>query len=127
VFVQLQQGLPGRGGSGKHLLVGVKTALAFHRGKGKARTDWVMHEYRLAGVATDLQSSAAQAPGEWVVCRVALKHRASRQAAGDDTTAAVAHREDAGDHHQPSSPSSSCVTDTCHASDSQEEVSSTCQ
>jgi len=132
VFVQLQ----GPSGNAKRLLVGVKTALAFHRGKDKARTDWVMHEYRLATApgagaadkkmmsADELQSRGVQAPaGEWVVCRVALRNRARRQAlaageADDHTTAAM--------HRQPSpSPSSSCVTDTCHASDHQEEVSST--
>uniref|UniRef100_A0ACD5YDW4 Uncharacterized protein n=1 Tax=Avena sativa TaxID=4498 RepID=A0ACD5YDW4_AVESA len=142
VFVQLQ----GPSGNAKRLLVGVKTTLAFHRGKGKAsltRTDWVMHEYRLATApgagaadkkmtgADELQSRGDhQAPtGEWVVCRVALRNRARRQAlaAGetDDHTPAAVHRA-AGDHPQPSaSPSSSCVTDTCHASDHQEEVSST--
>ncbi|CAM0952320.1 unnamed protein product [Alopecurus aequalis] len=136
VCLQLQ--CPSGRGRGKQLLVGVKTALAFHRGKGgkarSSRTDWVMHEYRLAAAAApradkkmsanDLQSRGAEVPGEWVVCRVTLKSRARRQAAGGDTTAAsVAHRA-ASDDHQPS-PSSSCVTDTCHASvsDHQEEVS----
>ncbi|CAM0952321.1 unnamed protein product [Alopecurus aequalis] len=136
VCVQLQ--CPSGRGRAKQLLVGVKTALAFHRGKGgkarSSRTDWVMHEYRLAAAPSadkktrandDLQSRGPQAPGEWVVCRVTLKSRARRQAADDDTTAgSVVHRA-AGNHHQ-SSPSSSCVTDTCHASESdhREEVSS---
>uniref|UniRef100_A0ACD5XTT9 Uncharacterized protein n=1 Tax=Avena sativa TaxID=4498 RepID=A0ACD5XTT9_AVESA len=123
VFVQLQ----GPSGNGKRLLVGVKTALAFHRGKGSraslTRADWVMHEYRLAAALRDSQKSC-----EWVVCRVSQKNRARRPSAGDagsETTATV-HREDGagGDHHQPSSPLSSCVTDTCHASDHHEEISS---
>uniref|UniRef100_A0ACD5XUD8 Uncharacterized protein n=2 Tax=Avena sativa TaxID=4498 RepID=A0ACD5XUD8_AVESA len=127
VFVQLQG--PSGSGSGKRLLVGVKTALAFHRGKGKAsltRTDWVMHEYRLAAAPGDSQQSC-----EWVVCRVSLKNNRARRPsaadAGSETTAAVhREREDGagGDHHRPSSPSSSCVTDTCHASDHHEEISS---
>jgi hypothetical protein len=126
VFVQLQ-GPSAGSGSGKRLLVGVKTALAFHRGKGKTRTDWVMHEYRLAaaaGAADQKKSPSDLQSCEWVVCRVSLKSRARRPLAdaGSETTAG--HREDdAGDHHQPS-PSSSCVTDTSHASDHQEEVSS---
>jgi hypothetical protein len=129
VFVQLQG--PSGSGSGKRLLVGVKTALAFHRGKGKARTktNWVMHEYRLAAApeadaAGEKKSQSDFQSCEWVVCRVSLKSRARRPLAdaGSETTAG--HREDdAGDHHQPS-PSSSCVTDTSHASDHQEEVSS---
>ncbi|KAI4988901.1 hypothetical protein ZWY2020_036218 [Hordeum vulgare] len=109
VFVQLPVG--------KRLLVGVKTALAFQR--GKSRTDWVMHEYRLAGAAEQNKRANDDSPqsSEWVVCRVSLKSRARRAAAGRETTA---------DHHQQPSPSStsSCVTDhACHAPD-QEEVSS---
>lgn len=110
VFVQLPVG--------KRLLVGVKTALAFHR--GKSRTDWVMHEYRLAGAADqNKRANDDSRSSEWVVCRVSLKSRARRTAAGGETT---------GDHQQQPSPSpsstSSCVTDhTCHARD-QEEVSS---
>ncbi|KAM3258745.1 hypothetical protein ACQJBY_050502 [Aegilops geniculata] len=114
VFVQLPVG--------KRLLVGVKTALAFHRGKAPSRTDWVMHEYRLAGAADqNKRANDGSQSSEWVVCRVSLKSRARRTAAGGETT---------GDHQQqqqpPPSPSStsSCVTDhTCHAPD-QEEVSS---
>uniref|UniRef100_A0ACD5Y3C9 Uncharacterized protein n=1 Tax=Avena sativa TaxID=4498 RepID=A0ACD5Y3C9_AVESA len=123
VFLQLQG--PSGSGNGKRLLVGVKSALAFHRGKGKApltRTDWVMHEYRLAATPSDSQSC------EWVVCRISLKNnRARRPSAGDagsETTAAVHWEDGAGDHHRPSSPSSSCVTDTCNASDHLDEISS---
>ncbi|CAM0952318.1 unnamed protein product [Alopecurus aequalis] len=121
VFVQLQ----GRSGNYRRLLVGVKTALAFHRGAKalSTRTDWVMHEYRLAGAGAANDSESC----EWVVCRVSLKNRARRPSyvdAGSETNAAV-HREDgAGDHHQPSPSSSSCVTETRHDSDHQEEVSS---
>lgn len=129
VLVQLQG--PSGSGSGKQVLVGVKTALKYHRGKARSsRTEWVMHEYRLAGAAADQKQSANGSQGcEWVVCRVSLKSRARRPAsAGDGETTAAEHLQDyAGDHHHPSSPSSSCVTDTCHASDHQEEVSSSCQ
>ncbi|KAM0883817.1 hypothetical protein ACQ4PT_031396 [Festuca glaucescens] len=127
VFVQLQG--PSGSGSGRRLLVGVKTALSFHRGKGKARTDWVMHEYRLAAVPDADAACQKKSPSdlqccEWVVCRVSLKSRARRPSAdaGSETTAGY-REDDAGSHHQPS-PSSSCVTDTSHASDHQEEVSS---
>ncbi|KAM0883816.1 hypothetical protein ACQ4PT_031395 [Festuca glaucescens] len=129
VLVQLQG--PSGSGSGKRVLVGVKTALAFHRGKARSsRTEWVMHEYRLAGAAGQKQSAndSQSQSYEWVVCRVSLKSRARRPSPGDaETTAAVHLEDDAGDHHHPSSPSSSCVTDTCHASDHQEEVSSSSQ
>jgi hypothetical protein len=43
--------LQGSGCGGKRYLVGVKTALAFHRdepSRASSRAAWVMHEYRLA-------------------------------------------------------------------------------
>lgn len=65
--VFLQQG---SGCGGKRYLVGVKTALAFHRGEpsrsaplSSSRTAWVMHEYRLAvrgvDVVTEQRKKAA--------------------------------------------------------------------
>lgn len=54
------------GGGKRQLLVGVKTALAFHRSEPPApssRTSWIMHEYRLAvprGVAEQRKKNASQ-------------------------------------------------------------------
>ncbi|KAG2644487.1 hypothetical protein PVAP13_2KG203306 [Panicum virgatum] len=71
-------------GGRRQLLVGVKTALAFHRGEpSSSRTGWVMHEYRLAvpgGPAVAEQRKNANhgrvaEPGEWIVCRVSPKNR----------------------------------------------------
>ncbi|PAN13293.1 hypothetical protein PAHAL_2G326500 [Panicum hallii] len=136
-------------GGRRQLLVGVKTALAFHRSEpsSSSRTGWVMHEYRLAvpgGVAMAEQRKNANharvvEPGEWVVCRVSLKNRPRRSRPnrdGDSKTpgnrtsiahraAPLQHRE--GDGRQPPvSPqpsSSSCVTGVTDISD-QDEVSS---
>nr|AVG22602.1 NAC domain-containing protein 71 [Triticum aestivum]QOI08335.1 NAC071_4D.2 [Triticum aestivum] len=103
--------------------VAIKKALVFYAGKPPkgVKTNWIMHEYRLAGAADqNKRANDGSQSSEWVVCRVSMKSRARRSAAGGETT---------GDHQQeqPSpSPSStsSCVTDhTCHAPD-QEEVSS---
>lgn len=54
------------GGEQRQLLVGVKTALAFHRRRrepppSSSRTGWIMHEYRLAvprGVADQRKKNA---------------------------------------------------------------------
>jgi len=139
-------------GGRRQLLVGVKTALTFHRSEpssSSSRTGWVMHEYRLA-VPGDLAMAEQRKnanhgrvaePGEWVVCRVSLKNRPRSRPNrdGDGKTpgnrtsiaqgaAPLQHRE--GDGRQPPSllmspqpSSSSCVTGVTDISD-QDEVSS---
>uniref|UniRef100_A0A7C9E2F2 NAC domain-containing protein n=1 Tax=Opuntia streptacantha TaxID=393608 RepID=A0A7C9E2F2_OPUST len=64
------------------LVVGMKKTLVFYRGKPPhgARTDWIMHEYRLLN-ATPLKNNLPQktvtgeAAGGWVLCRIFLKKR----------------------------------------------------
>ena len=51
--------------------VGAKRTLVFC-GRGGARTDWAMHEYRLLPVALAKGLHAAE-PEDWVVCRVFKK------------------------------------------------------
>jgi len=60
--------IAGGGGGRPRELVGMKKTLVFYKGKPPhgVRTDWVMHEYRLA---------STQLPGNWVLCRVFLKKR----------------------------------------------------
>ncbi|CAN6204978.1 unnamed protein product [Urochloa humidicola] len=139
-------------GGRRQLLVGVKTALAFHRSEASSstRTGWVMHEYRLAvhggaAVAKQSKNNASHdcvvEPGEWVVCRVFLKNRSrsrpSRDADGKTPVnhasiahraAPLQHREDARQQQplllmSPQPSSSSCVTGVNDISD-QDEVSS---
>ncbi|TKW34041.1 hypothetical protein SEVIR_2G279100v4 [Setaria viridis] len=128
-------------GGKRQLLVGVKTALAFHRSEpSSSRTGWVMHEYRLAvpGGAAEQRKNAShdcvvEPGGEWVVCRVFLKNRPrsrpnrdvdgknpGNRASTAHRAAPLQHRGDAG-RQQPSS--SSCVTGVTDISD-QDEVSS---
>ncbi|KAJ1290352.1 hypothetical protein BS78_02G236300 [Paspalum vaginatum] len=141
VFVQCDGGA---GGGRRQLLVGVKTALAFHRSEPppSSRTGWVMHEYRLAvpGQRKNASQDCVAGPGEWVVCRVFLKNkpgaRTNRDArcnARRGRTAAPPQqrREDAGAGRQlpllvsPPQPScSSCVTGVTDCSDQDDEVSS---
>ncbi|CAN6347670.1 unnamed protein product [Urochloa humidicola] len=75
-----------KGAQQVQVLVGMKRSLVFYRGKPPTgtKTDWVMHEYRLAGAglapcrrqAVDGGGGAAEAarPAEgWVLCRVFRK------------------------------------------------------
>ncbi|XP_066390539.1 NAC domain-containing protein 41-like [Miscanthus floridulus] len=140
--VFLQCGGGGVGGK-RQLLVGVKTALAFHRSEPPApssRTGWIMHEYRLAvprGVAEQRKKNASQGcvaepgPGEWVVCRVFLKNNrpGSSRPNRDANSETLGHRASAAHvggqqpllFSAPQSSSSSCVTGVTDLSD---EVSS---
>ncbi|KAI3841834.1 hypothetical protein MKX03_032171 [Papaver bracteatum] len=70
-----------------NVIVGMKKTLVFYRGKppNGTRTDWIMHEYRLAGAGTKLasnQNSAVQMEEDWVLCRIFLKKRNSKN--GED-------------------------------------------
>ncbi|RZC59638.1 hypothetical protein C5167_006943 [Papaver somniferum] len=70
-----------------NVIVGMKKTLVFYRGKPPSgtRTDWIMHEYRLAGAGTKLasnQSSKVHMEEDWVLCRIFLKKRNSKN--GED-------------------------------------------
>ncbi|KAL1550486.1 NAC domain-containing protein 83-like [Salvia divinorum] len=66
-----------------HQVVGMKKTLVFYTGKPPkgCRTDWIMHEYRLAATPTHKES--------WVLCRIFLKRRGNNKAGGDDAPAPV--------------------------------------
>ncbi|XP_071716422.1 NAC domain-containing protein 83-like [Rutidosis leptorrhynchoides] len=57
-------------------VVGMKKTLVFYRGKppNGSRTDWIMHEYRLAAPQIN---NPAQGMENWVICRIFLKKRGS--------------------------------------------------
>ncbi|KAG5227983.1 hypothetical protein OIU77_022645 [Salix suchowensis] len=70
-------------------VAGMKKTLVFYRGKPPhgTRTDWIMHEYRLASTETTacnaLKNNSAQGPvvvpvENWVLCRIFLKKRGSK-------------------------------------------------
>ncbi|KAG9139588.1 hypothetical protein Leryth_016361 [Lithospermum erythrorhizon] len=64
-------------------VVGMKKTLVFYRGKAPngCRTDWIMHEYRLANVQTKANISIqAKIPiqDNWVLCRIFLKKRSTK-------------------------------------------------
>ncbi|OWM76243.1 NAC domain-containing protein 83 [Punica granatum] len=69
-------------------LVGMKKTLVFYRGKPPhgTKTDWIMHEYRL--VSPDANSphrmNLNHSPENWVLCRIFLKKRSSKNNDGDD-------------------------------------------
>ncbi|KAJ6428427.1 hypothetical protein OIU84_023788 [Salix udensis] len=70
-------------------VAGMKKTLVFYRGKPPhgTRTDWIMHEYRLASTETTacnaLKNNSTQGPAvvpveNWVLCRIFLKKRGSK-------------------------------------------------
>ncbi|KAI3728435.1 hypothetical protein L6452_17072 [Arctium lappa] len=59
-------------------VVGTKKTLVFYRGKppNGSKTDWIMHEYRLANPTHNPQEKKpTQESGKWVLCRIFLKKR----------------------------------------------------
>ncbi|RWW36795.1 hypothetical protein BHE74_00058149, partial [Ensete ventricosum] len=108
-------------------VVGMKKVLVFYRGKPPTgtKTDWVMHEYRLAG--TD---------GDWVLCRIFQKKRATKmdvETEGDDelpvTNSGIGFidlmgRRDRDQNHSSSLSESSCITELSGGSSNGEETSS---
>ncbi|KAJ6810880.1 NAC domain-containing protein 83-like [Iris pallida] len=109
-------------GSKCNRAVGAKKVLVFYQGKAPngARTDWIMHEYRLLlDTATHHHHSGgvATATRDWVLCRVFKKKRATKM----EVEVEEEEEEEAGNQsgfidftNQPSSPAGSelsCVTE----------------
>ncbi|KAL6851897.1 hypothetical protein ACP4OV_020082 [Aristida adscensionis] len=107
----------GGGGGGQSVLVGMKRSLVFYRGKPPSgcKTDWVMHEYRLAGAglapcrrAAAAPEAAASRPAEgWVLCRVFRKKGSSSSSSADSAAGPADRGEDGeadadgGEEHGP--------------------------
>ncbi|CAI9775274.1 unnamed protein product [Fraxinus pennsylvanica] len=74
--------------SRSHQVVGMKKTLVFYTGKPPTgcRTDWIMHEYRLAQAQTTIPQGRNLAQENWVVCRIFLKRRSNKN---DDQAAPV--------------------------------------
>lgn len=130
----------GGGQQGQAVLVGMKRSLVFYRGKPPmgSKTDWVMHEYRLAGAglapcrraAQDGDDAVSQPAEGWVLCRVFRKKGSAAARPGDGNDGEEAESESAsaggrgfidffaradaaGRRRRAASPvvSSSCLTD----------------
>ncbi|XP_078156479.1 NAC domain-containing protein 83-like [Carex rostrata] len=99
-------------GSRNNQIIGFKKTLVFYQGKPPrgTRTDWVMHEYRLAN---DCMVTSTN----WVLCRIFKKKRNS-QVDMEFMDQAVVERPGT----PPPLSSSSCVTD--NSDENAEEVSS---
>ncbi|KAJ8493820.1 hypothetical protein OPV22_015541 [Ensete ventricosum] len=128
-------------------VVGMKKVLVFHRGKPPtgSKTDWVMHEYRLAGP----ESTACLFPQrknsthncivpsrDWVLCRIFKKKRATKMDVeteeGEEapvTDSGIGFIDFMGKrcrdqgHTSSSLSDSSCITDTSDGSSNGEETS----
>jgi hypothetical protein len=81
----------------------MKRSLVFYRGKAPSgkKTDWVMHEYRLAGGglapcrrAQGSDAAGAQPSEDWVLCRVFRKRKGAATAAAADRTATTDSAQD---------------------------------
>ncbi|KAJ6845758.1 NAC domain-containing protein 83-like isoform X2 [Iris pallida] len=107
-------------------VVGMKRVLVFFRGKPPraSRTDWIMHEYRLAGsgavpasMPTHCKNCTLANQGkDWVVCRVFKKesaqHHGNRRTRSNRVGYVAAPTQLDGSDMAASSSCSSCVTDT---------------
>ncbi|OEL30046.1 NAC domain-containing protein 83 [Dichanthelium oligosanthes] len=95
-------GAPGHAQQGQAVLVGMKRSLVFYRGKPPtgSKTDWVMHEYRLAGAGLApcrraAGGDAAATPAEgWVLCRVFRKKGSASANAAAANAASPGDRSD---------------------------------
>lgn len=108
--------------SGCNQVVGMKKVLVFYRGKPPTRTDWIMHEYRLArpdaNPRNDATHSSMVPNGDWVLCRIFRKKRAAKMEAEEDDEQAGEQTMRMGDD------GSSCVTELPDVSSDGEEASS---
>ncbi|CAL9120457.1 unnamed protein product [Musa acuminata var. zebrina] len=126
-------------------VVGMKKVLVFYQGKPPtgAKTDWIMHEYRLTGPDTTAcifpqrknssQSCVAVPSGDWVLCRIFKKKRATKMEAETDDGGTnhgvgfidfMGQRDRDRSHSASSISETSCVTEISYGSSSGEETSS---
>ncbi|KQK02753.1 NAC transcription factor 29 [Brachypodium distachyon] len=108
------------------VVVGVKKALVFYQGRPPkgVKTNWIMHEYRLADARPHayrpppMRSSASSAPSmrldDWVLCRIYKKPN-------PQLSQLLLHHE----HEQPSSSSMDSQQHTQHQQDHYDSSSST--
>ncbi|CAL9119846.1 unnamed protein product [Musa textilis] len=132
------------------VVVGMRKVLVFYRGKPPTgtKTDWIMHEYRLAGPETrtcifpqrkNSTHSSVDPSGDWVLCRIFRKKRATKMEevgtdeAGEEDEDPITRNgfidfmgQRGGDqgHSTSCSSGSSCVTDHSDGSSSAGEETS---
>ncbi|KAM7256362.1 hypothetical protein ACFE04_012103 [Oxalis oulophora] len=72
---------------GKPKTVGIKKALVFYSGKAPKgdKTNWIMHEYRLADVDRSIRKKNSSRLDDWVLCRIYNK-KGSTEKQPDNTT-----------------------------------------
>ncbi|CAA7404663.1 unnamed protein product [Spirodela intermedia] len=112
-------------------VVGIKKSLVFNLRKGSngSRTDWFMHEYRLAGIFLQQKKlSFGSTVEEWVLCRIFRKRVGKGGAAAE---------EDAGWGRRlpnlitlgssPSDSESSCVTEEASDDDGDDNDEGSCR
>ncbi|WCJ43667.1 NAC domain containing protein 47 [Euphorbia peplus] len=95
------------GGGGVQENLGVKKALVFYKGRPPKgiKTNWIMHEYRLADGATSYNHKPIKLPkdssmrlDDWVLCRIYKKTHASQPS--PTATTASDHEQEEEEHQE---------------------------
>ncbi|XP_050221035.1 NAC transcription factor 47-like [Mercurialis annua] len=92
VIVASAAGRSGGGGGAVQENIGVKKALVFYKGRPPKgiKTNWIMHEYRLADAPTynhkPKNSTTTMRLDDWVLCRIYKKTQAPPPAAAPETS-----------------------------------------
>ncbi|KAJ1285937.1 hypothetical protein BS78_03G315400 [Paspalum vaginatum] len=78
---------------------GIKKALVFYSGKAPrgVKTDWIMHEYRLADADRAPGKKGSQKLDEWVLCRLYNKKNNWEKVKVEEMEAAAHHRRQSGE------------------------------
>ncbi|GJY72863.1 NAC domain-containing protein 83-like protein [Tanacetum coccineum] len=71
----------------QQVVVGMKKTLVFYKGKSPSgtRTNWIMHEYRLASQTPQTKNLTEGVEKSWVLCRIFLNKRGTKKEEEKDT------------------------------------------
>ncbi|KAG8054993.1 hypothetical protein GUJ93_ZPchr0001g30670 [Zizania palustris] len=99
---------------GSERTVGIKKALVFYSGKAPrgVKTDWIMHEYRLAEADRAPGKKGSQKLDEWVLCRLYNKKNNWDKVKVEPQDMAAAAAAPAPRHHRQNGEATDAVAET---------------